>query len=277
MLSPPMPPGRLVHLPGRGSAWVWEAQGPPDAPALLLLHGWMATAALNWYTAFPRLGDRYRVVAMDMRGHGRGIRPRGPFRLDDCADDAAELCDRMSLGPVVAVGYSMGGAVAQLLWRRHRGQVGALVLCATAGLFASKPRLNAPMRVAARSMARALRALPHSASAVLARTALPERSRGALTMWATTERHPSDLGCLIEAGIELDTWDGAGELTGVDVPTAVVKTTADTVVEPWRQQLMADSIPGARVFPVSGGHSACVEQADEFVDTLMAACASVTT
>ena len=48
-------------------------------------------------------------MALDHRGHGRGIRSRRPFRLEDCADDAAALIDELGLGPVTAVGYSMGG------------------------------------------------------------------------------------------------------------------------------------------------------------------------
>ena len=129
--GPPLPMGRRVELPGRGTTFVREIPGPPGAPTVLLLHGWLASAGLNWFTAFDVLGERYRVLAPDLRGHGRGLRTRRRFTLADCADDTAALLDELGTGPVIAVGYSLGGPVAQLLWRRHPEHVGGLVLCAT--------------------------------------------------------------------------------------------------------------------------------------------------
>src|SRR5512144_2530000 len=91
--QPWLPPGRHVELTGRGTTFVRELAGPPGAPTLVLLHGWTATADLNWFTCFAELGRRFRVLSMDHRGHGRGIRSRRVFRLEDCADDVAALLD----------------------------------------------------------------------------------------------------------------------------------------------------------------------------------------
>src|SRR5260221_9653585 len=130
--GPPLPMGRRVPLPGRGTTFVRQIEGPPGAPTLLLLHGWMASGGLNWFRVFDALGEHFNVVAVDMRGHGRGIRNGRRFRLADCADDAAATLDELGVGPVIAVGYSLGGPVAQLLWRRHPEKVEGLVLCSTA-------------------------------------------------------------------------------------------------------------------------------------------------
>src|SRR5262249_60031042 len=108
-----------------------ELAGPPGAPAIVLLHGWTATADLNWFMCYEGLAEHYRVIAPDHRGHGRGIRSRRSFRLRDCADDAAALCAALGIEQYVAVGYSMGGIVAQLMWHRHRDAVRGLVLAAT--------------------------------------------------------------------------------------------------------------------------------------------------
>ena len=86
---------------------------------VLLLHGWTANADLNYFTCYRPLGEHFRVVAIDHRGHGRGIRKRKAFRLEDCADDAAALCDLLGIDRVIPIGYSMGGTIAQLMWRRH--------------------------------------------------------------------------------------------------------------------------------------------------------------
>ena len=57
----------------------------------------------------------YRVIAIDHRGHGRGPRPLVPFRLTDCADDAAAVMRTLGVAPAIVYGYSMGGAIAQLI------------------------------------------------------------------------------------------------------------------------------------------------------------------
>ena len=124
----PLPPGRRILLPGRGTTFMREVAGPPGAPTLMLLHGWIASGGLNWFQAFEPLSRHFRVIAPDLRGHGRGIRSWRHFRLTDCADDVAALVDRLDCGPVIAVGYSMGGPVAQLLWRRHAHLVSGHVL-----------------------------------------------------------------------------------------------------------------------------------------------------
>ena len=135
--TPPLPPGREVTLPGRGTIFFREVEGPPGAPTLMLLHGWTATADLNFFTCYEPLGRHFRVIAPDQRGHGRGIRSNKPFTLASCADDAAALADHLGISTFIPVGYSMGGTIAQLLWRRHEARVRALVLAATSGYFVS--------------------------------------------------------------------------------------------------------------------------------------------
>ena len=93
----------------------------------------MFSADTNWYRAYGPLAERgYRVIALDHRGHGRRLRSPDPFRLADCAGDAAALVRELDCAPVTAVGYSMGGPIAQLLARDDRDLVSGLVLCATA-------------------------------------------------------------------------------------------------------------------------------------------------
>ena len=64
------PQTRLVELPGRGVTRVWECAGPSEAPTLMLIHGVTVTAELNWGKVFAPLSRHFRVVAMDLRGHG---------------------------------------------------------------------------------------------------------------------------------------------------------------------------------------------------------------
>jgi 3-oxoadipate enol-lactonase len=131
--EPPLepPPGRIVHVPGRGEFFIRDTGG--DGRAVLLLHGWMVSADLNWITAYDALAAAgYRVLAIDHRGHGRGLRTPARFRLKDCADDAAAILRQEGIEAARLVGYSMGGPIACILARDHPDLVAGMVLCATA-------------------------------------------------------------------------------------------------------------------------------------------------
>ena len=69
----------------------------------MLLHGWIATADLNFFTCYEPLGRHFRVIAPDQRGHGRGIRSNKPFTLASCADDAAALADHLGISTFIPV------------------------------------------------------------------------------------------------------------------------------------------------------------------------------
>ncbi len=274
---PQLPPGREVRLPTRGRTWVYDSGGTgTSGPALLLLHGWTSTAALNWYRCFPALSASYRVVALDHRGHGRGIRSRMPFRLEDCADDAAALIEVLGLGPTTVVGYSMGGPIAQLLWNRHPEAVGGLVLCATAARFAARRQFSGPFQTIGLGASVALSLLPsgfrqQGMSLVTRRWA----SGGGVADWALEEWSRHDPSALVQAGLALSRFDSSGWIGRIDVPTAVVVTEEDQTVSPRRQTYLADGIPGAVAFPVKADHRACVEATATFVPTLISACEAV--
>jgi pimeloyl-ACP methyl ester carboxylesterase len=273
---PRLPPGRDLALPGRGITFVRELPGPPGAPTLLLLHGWTASADLNWFACYAPLARHYRVVAVDHRGHGRGIRTRARFRLADCADDAAAVIDELGLDPVVAVGYSMGGPIAQLLWHRHRSKVAGLVLCATTDRFASRTREGRAWLGSLDAMARMARLTPDVLVRTLSRRVLSARVvDGPLAPWVRAEVGRANARMLLEAGGAVGRYDASSWIGSIDVPTSVVLTTLDRVVPPGRQRRLAAAIPGADVFPVAGDHSICATDPSTFVPALLAACGSV--
>jgi 3-oxoadipate enol-lactonase len=123
---------RIVETADRGRFVIWDAAGPVGAPTLVLLHGVTLDVETNWSGAIPTLARHFRVLAMDLRGHGDGPPARMPYRLEDCADDVATVVRELRTGPVIAVGYSMGGMVAQAFWHRHGELTAGVVLCATA-------------------------------------------------------------------------------------------------------------------------------------------------
>lgn len=268
--APPLPPGRPVDL-AAGRVLLRELPGPPGAPTVVLLHGWTASADLNFCTAYDALGEHFRVLAFDHRGHAAGIRTRRRFRLEDCADDVAELLDAVGAGPAIALGYSMGGAVAQLLWRRHPEAVQGLVLAATAARF--KARYNDRLSfLGLRSLGRLARLTPAQARAWLTHQLYLERKTASWEPWAIEQAASHDWRMILEAGGALGAFRSTDWLREVDVPTSVVVTMQDAVV-PLRHQIqLFESIPGARAFRVDAGHDAVVARPHRTVPVLVEAC-----
>ena len=267
-------PGRQIVLPRRGMTWVRDLPGPtPDAPAVLLLHGWTVTADVNWSTSYQALQRRFRVLAMDHRGHGQGIRSRRPFRLEDCADDAAALCHELDIERVVACGYSMGGPVAQLLWRRHRDLVGGLVLCATGRRFGSDPQRARILAISLLGASVATMAVSPLVRARLVGRFLEARiGDDPRLAWAGEQVRRNDPAAVLQAGAALASFDSRAWISEVNVPTAVVITTHDQVVAESRQRNLAAAIPHALVEEVPGTHAVVVEAPHLFVPALLRAC-----
>ena len=258
---PFMPVGRRVLLPGRGTTFVREVQGPPGAPTVVLLHGFMASAGLNWFRAFEELGREFHVLAPDLRGHARGLRSRRHVRLADCADDLAVMLEQLGTGPVIAAGYSMGGPVAQLLWRRHPERVKGLVFCATSArlsdTYGTEPLTDvylAALSAVARTTDQ-LAAIPAAGARVL-RRARANRPASFLE-WAAAEFRRHDIRMLVESARTSARFDSTDWIGEVDVPTSVVMTTRDHLVRPDAQEQLVTAIDGAQLIELDAGHLAC--------------------
>jgi 3-oxoadipate enol-lactonase len=270
-------PRRIVQLPGRGNMAVWEAPGPPGAPAVVLLHGATLNAELNWTSVVGTLAGHFRVIAFDQRGHGEGLRTSG-FRLEECADDVAALAAELGIGRVVPVGYSIGGFVAQLVWRRHRDLVAGLVLCATARNVCGSPWERAvamilPGVVTAATLSPACYPLGADTlgAALLDRDLDPAGRRWALAQMRRTTLLDALRAAQAGCGFTSHDWAPA-----IDVPTASVITVRDRVVPPRRQYKLARALADNTVVEVDADHGAFLSSPGRFAAAVLAACDAVT-
>jgi pimeloyl-ACP methyl ester carboxylesterase len=106
-------------------------QGAADAPPLILLHGFTD----SWYSfsrVVPLLATRYRVIAVDQRGHGGSSYPQAPATLDDMAHDIVQLMSTLGIARASIAGHCMGSFVARRIAAIAPGRVNALILVAAA-------------------------------------------------------------------------------------------------------------------------------------------------
>lgn len=273
--QPPLPEGRFLELPDRGTVFVRDARGPADAPVLFLLHGLAATADLNWWFCYRSLARQFRVVAIDHRGHGRGMPVRGHFRLADCADDAVAVADALGIERFIPVGYSMGGPIAQLVWHRHPERVDGLVFCATSRDFQGSLRDWASFAVTP-WLSLAARVVPSSPLLLAATKLLASRGGDEpYAEWMLREFTRGDVPTILEAAGALGRFSSRGWIGRVDVPVAVVATASDSLVPLRRQVKLAMAIPSATLHVTDGDHYLSPADRDEFVTALDEACTLV--
>ena len=271
---------RVVDAGGRGRITVLDTPGPLGAPTLVLLHGVTLDAATNWSGALPALAPRFRVLTLDLRGHGAGPPARVPYRLEDCADDVAAVVHALDVGPVVPVGYSMGGMVAQAFWRRHPALTAGLVLCATARNVSGSPleqltAMGIPFAVGALGWVPP--AFPVGADLVGARL-LGDGLDGRVRREVIARMRRMPLVTALAAmqavcGFSSHRWIG-----GVDVPTAVVVARHDRVVPPGRQWGLARAVPPTSlvdVVEIDGDHDVFLDAPGTFARALVRACRAV--
>ena len=276
---PPLPPARVDNVPGRGEIFSRQAEGREGGPTIVLLHGWALSADLNWFGGIYDVAARHGpVLAPDLRGHGRGQRSDKRFTLEVMADDVGALLEHLGLGPVVLVGYSMGGSVALLTWRHHRHLVSGMVLISTALQW----RTSLRERVVWSSMAAVEYGLrfgaPEGGMADRYLRMAVEQSPDLdqYRSWVKAEMRRGDPSDIAAAGRGLSAFDAHDFAREVDVPTAVVVTARDRLIRAVRQRELAEAVPGAHEIEVDGAHNAWLVRPKLFNDAVDRALARVT-
>jgi 3-oxoadipate enol-lactonase len=174
----------------------------------------------------------------------------------------------------IPVGYSMGGPIAQLVWKRHRDRVTGLVLCATAPYFAAR-RNERRMLLGLTGLATMARVAPESAKIWLTEQLYLQRKTMQWEPWAIQQAATHDWRMVLEAGRALGNFSSTDWLTDIDVPVSNVLTMRDQVVPLRRQVKLFEQIPDTRAFRIDGMHDAAVANADRFVPTLIRAIGSI--
>ncbi|MBV9336312.1 MAG: 3-oxoadipate enol-lactonase [Solirubrobacterales bacterium] len=236
----------------------YELGGRDGAPVIAFT-GSLGTDLTMWQPQSDRLGERFRTLRYDIRGHGASEVPPGPYSMDDLGSDLIALLDRLGVERASLCGLSIGGMIGMWVATHAPERVERLVLCCTSA------QLGPPETWTERAAAVRAGGVEAVADAVLARwftsgfaaaePAVIERMRRILT--ATPAEGYA--GCC-EAIAEMDL---TRELPAITAPTLVVAGEEDPATPPEHGRRIAELIPAARFEAVSpAAHLATVERPD---------------
>ncbi|CAN5861392.1 hypothetical protein BH23ACT2_BH23ACT2_12510 [soil metagenome] len=287
-----LPDGLVHHLLDTDDGGTVHAIEQGEGRPLVLLHG-ITLRADVWAPQFHHLSDRYRVIAVDLRGHGRSIAGADGYGLPRLAADLATVLVELDLRDAVVVGHSMGGMTAMQFCGDHPDvlaeRVAGLVFLATRAHQVMPPYVDRVARaLVARGQSRvdAGGALPARAtvSSRIVRAAFGDRpSPKAIALVAEMGQSMAPE-ALLPSVAGLFDHDARQTLGDTDTPSLVVVGTRDVLTPVPSSRHLARLLPDSDFVVLSrAGHQLMQERPDEvaelvdaFVARIEGSAASVT-
>jgi 3-oxoadipate enol-lactonase len=230
--------------------------------AVLLVHA-IGCDLRMWDSLASALGDRFRVIRIDVRGHGQSpVTPR-PYSLEALAGDVAALLDRLGVARTHWVGLSMGGMIGQAFALGHAERLGKLVIANSTSSYGPDGRKNwdARIKLVEDGGVAAIRDMVASRYFSDAfRAAQPDVVDEVMRRFAETPAQ-GYLGCC-DAIAALDY---SKDLARITAPTLVIAGGVDVGTPPAMSEAIAKAIPGAKLAVIPGAaHLSAVEKPGEF-------------
>jgi pimeloyl-ACP methyl ester carboxylesterase len=250
---------KYMDLPG-GLHVHYRDQGNPNGPPILMVHGFSASLHA-WEPWVTRLGGDYRIITLDLPGHGLTRAPSSyVMSLDRFADVVDAVAQRLNLGPYVVVGNSMGGGAAWSLALRHPDHLRGLVLVDSIG-WPTPGQNKAPLifkvlenpvgRLMMRKMDPRQFAEPGLKQAYVDRSLV---TPALVDRYVDLARAPGHRAILLN-GDERSPPITAATFKAINTPTLVMHGEADTVIPVAAGRGLASAIPGAKLITYPGvGH-----------------------
>ena len=245
----------------------YTLRGRRSAPVVVLLHG-LGSSSADWPEQLAVLEACYRVVAVDLPGHGRSALPACPLTVESMARDVAGLLVRLGEGPAHVLGLSLGACVALRLALAAPERVRSLTLV---NPFA-RVRPAGPgdlARLVLRMLL--LGTAPMSAVAThVARRLFPWPEQGALYDAAVASLAATSRRAYFAAMRALAKFDARGQVAAIRHPTLIVAGDRDTSVPLAAKVALAAAIPRASLLVVpASGHATPHDQPRVFNRALL--------
>jgi 3-oxoadipate enol-lactonase len=227
---------------------------------LLLVHAWPVDSSM-WEGQLSALARDAHILAPSLPGFGGTPAVGDVLTMDAAADFLAGELDRAGVDRAVVCGLSIGGYVSFSMWRRHRNRIAGLVLADTRAEpddDAGKERRRA---IAQKARTEGSQAIADAPPALLSEGADPglwEQVKG----WIRNQPGEAIAAAALGMG---ERPDSRPLLPEIDVPTAVIVGSADTLTPPAMSEAMAEAIPEADLAVIHGaGHLSNLEAPEAF-------------
>jgi (E)-2-((N-methylformamido)methylene)succinate hydrolase len=242
----------------------YHAEG--NGPTLVLIHG-VGGDSTNWSEITSYLSNRYRIVRLDLRGHGWS----GPIRrkptIKDFARDVVDAMDAAGVGTCCLVGFSLGGVVAQSVALDYRERVEKLVLISTAAHRTDAERARLVNRLAE------LKTKGLAAAAPLFRdvwfTEAFQRAHPQKVTARLAQLQQTDPTSYIFAYEVFATTDLGERLGAIEVPTLIITGEHDVSGTPRMAKHMHESIKSSEMRIVPGLRHSLLIESPEQIATLL--------
>ena len=233
-------------------------------PALIFLHGVLMSHAV-WKNQIEAFSDEYRVLAPDLRGFGQSP-ASGVATFEDYAGDIRALIEARQLSDVTLVGWSMGGAIAQVFSALHGQLLRRLVLVGTTPQLIADATFPAALPLeGVEPLIAAFRADFKATGEAFAAICAPEDAHAARTLAGIITATDPDFG--INSLIYGGSRSLLPLLPSITVETFVIAGADDKVCMPESSLYLASHIPGCRT-PAAilkdAGHAAFLTRPEEF-------------
>jgi 3-oxoadipate enol-lactonase len=251
-------------LPLAGRRLYYDLVGPEDAPVLAITHS-LASDSGMWAEQLPALLQAgWRVLRLDMRGHGGSDPVAGDYTMSALAQDVAAALDALSLPRVHYLGLSIGGMIGQAFALEHGNRLISAMWCDT---LPASPESGAPLWEERMNTVRRAGSVEPLADATMERwftdAFKPQKPR----RWQEirdTVAATSPAGYLGCSAAIMD-FDFTACLPALRLPCLVVCGAEDPGTPPSENRRIADLVPGARYEQIpSARHFPNVERPDPF-------------
>lgn len=242
----------------RGAEPLWYEEEGSGCP-VVLLHGWCMSSAV-WTYQLSGLAGSFRILAPDLRGHGRSRDVAGSFDFDAFSSDLVDLFDRLELSRAVLVGWSMGAQIALRSYEELSGRLAGMVLVSATPCFTATgdfpyglPKAEADgMRLKVQRSTQ--RALAGFHTRLFAERELEINPLAPDITRLLSAIPLPDTAAALEALDALAGTDMRHLLAAISVPTLVVHGAADRICLPQASSYLKERIAGAEqiVFPDCG-------------------------
>jgi pimeloyl-ACP methyl ester carboxylesterase len=258
-----------THINGITLAYSDQGTGLP----IVFLHAFPLNRIM-WAAQENALSSQFRIITIDLRGHGESDAPLWRYTLDQSADDVHALLDHLAIQQALFVGLSMGGYILFAFYRKYADRVKGLILADTRAQADTAEGKDGRFQMAQTAYKKG----PSAIAGLMIQKLLSPM---------TIQTKP-DLVQQVRAMIEGNQISGiAGDLmamaerpdsvpllTQITCPTQIIVGELDQATPPSDAKLMAEQIPGARLAIIHGAaHLSNLEQPDTF-NQIVAAFAS---